>query len=356
MNLREVVLQPVAAAEEARFQRLMQAHHYLGALPKIGHTLWYVATWQAQWLALLSFSAAAWKCAARDAWIGWDFRHQYDRLHLIANNSRFLILPEHHVANLASRVLALSERRLAEDWPARFGYPLLLLETFVDPQRFHGTIYRAANWHELGETRGYRRTRTGYGAATGAAKRVFVRPLHARAQACLARPVLDPRYRHGAPRIMLSADQMLSLPECFADMPDPRRAQGRRHPLPTVLAIAAAATLCGMRGYKAISLWAQDLSQQARARFRCRYRNRNRRYEVPSRTVIREVLVRVDPDALNSALQRWNRQHAEDEALAIDGKTMCNAIDADGRQTHILGVVGHRSRTCRSQKKSVRCP
>ncbi len=85
--------------------------------------------------------------------IGWDFRHQYDRLHLVANNSRFLILPEYHVANLASRVLALSERRLASDWRERFGYPLLLLETFVDPRRFHGTIYRAANWRYVGDTR-----------------------------------------------------------------------------------------------------------------------------------------------------------------------------------------------------------
>ena len=114
MNLREIVVQPVAADEEERFRALMEAHHYLGALAKIGHTLWYVATWNGQWLALLSFSAAAWKCAARDAWIGWDFRHQYDRLHLVANNSRFLILPEYHYANLASRVLALSERRLAK--------------------------------------------------------------------------------------------------------------------------------------------------------------------------------------------------------------------------------------------------
>ncbi|HSQ07351.1 MAG TPA: Druantia anti-phage system protein DruA [Chromatiaceae bacterium] len=354
MNLREVIIQPVAATEEARFQTLMDAHHYLGALPKIGHTLWYVATWQGQWLALLSFSAAAWKCAARDAWIGWDFRHQYDRLHLIANNSRFLILPEHHYPNLASRVLALCEQRLAADWRERFGYPLLLLETFVDPRYFHGTLYRAANWCYVGDTRGFRRTRAGYSAAPAAAKRVFVRPLHANAQARLSRPILDPQYRHGAPRMMLSAEQMVSLSQCFAGIPDPRRGQGRRHPLPTVLAIAAAATLCGMRGYKAISLWAQDLSQQARARFRCRYRDH--RYLIPSRTVIREVLTRVAPDALGSALQRWNAQHADDEALAIDGKTMCNAIDDDGRQTHILGVVGHRSQTCYTQKKLAPCP
>ena len=145
------------------------------------------------------------------------------------------------------------------------------------------------------------------------------------------------------------------MPECFADIPDPRRGQGRRHPLPTVLAIAAGAILCGMRGYKAISLWAQDLSQQARARFRCRYRDR--RYLVPSRTVIREVLTRVDPDALErrpATLERCST--ADDEALAIDGKTMCNAIDADGRQTHILGVVGHQSQTCYTQKKSAPCP
>jgi hypothetical protein len=352
--LHEIVVRLVTSGEEDRFQRLMQVHHYLGALPKIGHTLWYVAIWRDQWLALLSFSAAAWKCVARDAWIGWDFRYQYDRLHLVANNSRFLILPEHHHRNLASRVLALCERRLVRDWPERFGYPLLLLETFVDPRHFHGTIYRAANWRYVGDTRGFRRTRAGYSDQPEASKYIFLRPLHPQAQAHLSRPVLDPQYRHGAPKIMLTAEQMRSLPDCFAAIPDPRRRQGRRHPLPVVLAIAAAATLCGMRGYKAISLWAEDLGQKARARFRCRYRQQ--RYQVPSRTVLREVLTRVDPVQLDRALQSWNVQFAGlDEGLAIDGKTMCNAIDDAGRQTHILGVVGHQTQTCYTQKKSASC-
>jgi hypothetical protein len=135
----------------------------------------------------------------RDAWIGWDFRHHYDRLHLIANNSRFPILPEHHLANLAPRVPASSERRLAKDRPERFSYPLLLLETVVDPQRFHGTIYRAANRHVVSDTRSFRRTRTVCGVATGAAKRVFVRPLNAQARACPSRPVLDPRVPSWSP-------------------------------------------------------------------------------------------------------------------------------------------------------------
>ena len=355
MNLHEIALRPVAAAEEKRFEALLQAHHSLGSLPKIGHTLWYVPTWHDRWLALLIFCAAALKCSARDHWIGWDFRRQYDRLHLIANNARFLILPGQHFPNLGSRILALCERRLAQDWLERFGHRLWLLETFVDPRYFHGTLYRAANWEYVGDTRGFRRTRGGYSATAQAPKRVFVRPLVTRVQARLSAPILDPAYRYGAPKLMLSADHMRSLPTFFAAIPDPRRAQGRRHPLPVVLAIATAAVLCGARGYKAISQWAKDLGQKARARFRCRYRNG--RYEVPSRTIFRDVLTRVDPPFLDRALQGWNAQYADaDEALAIDGKTMCNAIDEDGRQSHILGAVGHQSKICHTQKKLPLCP
>jgi hypothetical protein len=87
LHLQQVIVRPAHASEESRFQQWMQSSHYLGARPKIGNTLWYVATWEDEWLALLSFSAAALKCGARDRWIGWDFRHQYDRLNLIANNS-----------------------------------------------------------------------------------------------------------------------------------------------------------------------------------------------------------------------------------------------------------------------------
>ncbi len=94
----------------------MQAHHCLGALPKIGENLWYIVTWCDEWIALLSFSAAALKCAARDQWIGWRHRNQYDRLHLLANNSRFLILPDWHYPNLASKVLSVCKKRLSHDW------------------------------------------------------------------------------------------------------------------------------------------------------------------------------------------------------------------------------------------------
>mgnify|MGYP001820738324 FL=1 len=149
---------------------------------------------------------------------------------------------------------------------------------------------------------------------------------------------------------MLSAQQMKSLPDFFKEIPDPRRAQGRRHRLSTVLAIAAGATLCGMRGYLAIADWAKNLGKKARQRFGCRYENRC--YVVPSLSIIRDVLIRVDPVHLDRALQRWNQAYGRyDESLAIDGKTMCNAIDDQGYQTHIMSVVGHHSKACYTQKK-----
>lgn len=351
MDLQKITLQPIQPSEQKRFQSLMEVHHYLGALPKIGHTLWYVASHNDEWLALISFSAAAWKCAARDQWIGWRFRYQYDRLHLIANNSRFLILPEHHYPNLASRLLSLCERRISQDWQKNFGYPLLLLETFVDPAFFHGTIYRAANWEHVGSTRGYQRTQQGYSTTSQQPKQIYLRPLSPRSQTRLSQPILDPRYRHGTPKLMLTANQMRSLPDFFSNIPDPRRRQGRRHSLPCILAISAGAVLCGMEGYKAISGWADDLGQKARERFGCR--KRDGYYNVPSRTTFRETLISIDPEKLDFALQSWNEQFAEeDEGLAIDGKTMRNAIDEEGRQTHILGVVGHQTGRNYTKKKS----
>ena len=350
MDLREVVVRPVGRSEEQRYQDLMQEHHYLGRLPKISETLWYIALWRDQWTALLSFSSAAWKCSARDRWIDWSSRHQYNRLKLVSNNSRFLILPDWHVPNLGSRVLSLCQKRLPGDWREVFGHPLVLLETFVDPRRFRGTIYKSANWLYVGDTRGFRRTGKGYGAKAHSPKMVFLKPLHPDAQALLSRPFLEPPYGTGGAKMMLKAEQMRSLPQFFSDIPDPRRTHGRRHRLPTVLAIAAGAILCGMRGYRAISDWADSLGQKARERFNCR--REKGIFVVPSFYVIRDVLVRVGPSHLDSALKRWNETYGkEDTSLAIDGKTMCNAIDEEGRQAHIMSAIGHETKTCYTQKK-----
>ncbi len=278
----------------------MSEHHYLGRLPKISETIWYLALWQNQWVALLSFSAAAWKCAARDQWIGWNSRHQFDRLKLIANNSRFLILPDWHLPNLGSRILSLCQKRLPSDWQNTFGHPLVLLETFVDPQRFHGTVCRAANWILAGYTKGFRRSGKGYGAKTPSHKMIFLKPLQPDAQELLSRHILEPNLDTGAAKMTITADQMRALPQFFTDIPDPRRIQGRRHRLATVLAISAGAVLCGMRGYKAIADWANSLGQKARERFRCRVEKG--RCIVPSEYVVRDVLIRISSHSLSISI------------------------------------------------------
>ena len=175
MVLSEVAVDIVAVEDEARFRDLMQAPHYLGAVPGMGETVRYVAHHRGRWLAV--FSAPALKCGARDRWIGWDYGVQVGRLHLVTNNSRVLILPGGE-RNLGSRVLSLRARRLVNDWPARFGHDLLLAETFVDPAYFRGTVYRAANWIEVGRTRGFARRN--------------LRPQQALSLICLCRPPLFP--------------------------------------------------------------------------------------------------------------------------------------------------------------------
>ena len=327
----------------------MQAHHYLGASRPMGETLRYIAVYQYQWIALISFSSAALKCAARDQWIGWSYRHQFDRLNLVTNNSRFLILPRWHYPNLASRTLSLCQKRLQTDWVALFKHPLLLLETFVDPKHFRGTLYKAANWQYLGMTQGYSRQAKIY-RENASPKLIFAYPLQRNALQLLSNPVLKPDYQYGEPRLMLSADQMKTLPEVFSGLPDPRRGQGQRHRLSTILAISTGAVLCGRIGYKGIAQWAASLGQDARARFNCRYKQGT--YSVPSETTIRHVLINIAPDTLDDALRQWSSRYAQqDESLAIDGKTMRSAIDSDGKQTHIMSVIGHQSMACYRQKK-----
>jgi hypothetical protein len=176
----------------------MREHHYLGFQGWVGESLRYVAEWEGRWVALVGWCAAALKCAARDRWIGWPEVLQRQRLALIVNNARFLILPGPRVANLASRVLGLTLKRLSRDWQQVHGHPVFLAESFVDPQRFSGTCYRAAGWIRVGQTRGYGRRAAGY-QAHGEPKMVWLRPLVAHAAERLRSPVLAPPLAGGKP-------------------------------------------------------------------------------------------------------------------------------------------------------------
>ena len=145
----------VADQREAQLWReYVDRYHYLGYTPLPGAQMRYLVTSQRRVLAVVGFGASAWKAAPRDRFIGWSVAQREARLQLVVNNARFLILPWVQVRNLASTVLARSSRRLPDDWQARYGYRPLLLETFVQSDRFAGTSCRAANWTHVGQTQG----------------------------------------------------------------------------------------------------------------------------------------------------------------------------------------------------------
>ena len=145
-SLRAVRVRPTWGLEERRrWDHLVENHHYLPFQGLVGRGLRHVAELDGQWVALVGWQAGAFKLKARDGWIGWIPEQQFRRLHLIANNTRFVLLPGPHRPNLASRVLGLSLRRLSSDMRQLHGHPVLVAETFVDPSRFAGTCYRASN-------------------------------------------------------------------------------------------------------------------------------------------------------------------------------------------------------------------
>ena len=148
-------LKIVASRGESRtWNDLIHRFHYLGYQPLPGAQLRYLVDSDRGILGALGFGASAWKVAPRDQWIGWTSKQREERLHLIVNNARFLILPWVKSPNLASWILARCARRIAVDFESRYAYGPVLLETFVERERFRGTCYAAANWQYLGETQG----------------------------------------------------------------------------------------------------------------------------------------------------------------------------------------------------------
>jgi len=149
-----VRLELVERAGSALWNELIDRYHYLGYKPLPGAQLRYFAYAGERLVALLGFGAAAWQTAPRDAWIGWSSEQRQRNLGAVVNNARFLILPWVRVPHLASKLLALAARTLPQHWQARYGYRPLLLETFVEAERFNATCYQAANWVYVGDTQG----------------------------------------------------------------------------------------------------------------------------------------------------------------------------------------------------------
>ncbi len=159
------------------FNGLLARYHYLGHRNTVGENIRYLVRDRLGGPVVCAlFGSAAWRCAARDAFLGWDRAARERHLPGLTNNTRLLVLPWVEVPHLASHVLGLIGRRIRADWQAKYGHPVQALETFVDRERFQGACYRGANWRRLGATRGRTRNDRAHHIGT-AVKDVYLYPL-----------------------------------------------------------------------------------------------------------------------------------------------------------------------------------
>lgn len=358
--LRTVQVQVLDTPEQrARAQQLLAAHHYLGGVQAVGEQVHYaVSDAQGEWVAVLIFAAAAKHLRPRDQWIRWSDEQRRRRLALVVNNVRFLLLPERSVPNLGSVVLSRILARLSDDWQARYGHPVLVAETFVDPERFQGSVYRAAGWTELGLTKGHGRKSRDYYENHDRPKRLFARELVKNARRSLQAEHLKPALAAVEAKVpvrsTLKAAALKSLSDHFRAVPEYRRRMGQ-YPLYALLGITACAYLAGApRGQKDLAAFARRLSSHQRAALGVR-RNARDEYPAPSQPTFSRMFAHVAEQAIEAALLAHQAQvrgaPPKDEIVVLDGKVpkhsgglnVVTAVTAPG--LHYLGseVVADKS-------------
>ena len=328
--------------EIPRVQSLFRRHHYLGGLRPVGERLYYIAKDACnRWLAVLVFSAPAKHLRDRDRWIGWTEEQRRRRLSLLTNNSRFLIVPKCSVPNLGSRVLRLTLERLPEDWRNQYGHRVEVVETFVDPERFCGTVYTASGWTELGQTDGWGRVRRDYYVKHDKPKRLFVRAL--RPQSCRSlqaehlKPDLALVEAAVPPRCTRRVKEIGSILEHFKKLPE-YRARVESYPLFSLAALILLAMLCeAPRGQTDLAKFAGTLNQGQRRALGIR-RNPKGKYPAPSQSTFSRFFAEIDPRKLQETLlqiQTLVRGPApKNELVVMDGKE-----PRHGSGTSVLSAV-----------------
>ncbi len=325
----------VAAPEEhAWFDQRMADHHYLGAGRPVGDYLRQIVEVRGRPAALLVWGPACYALKDRDRWIGWSANHRVERLKLIVQNRRFLILEERGAApNLASRTMGAALRALPAHWRQSFGHRPLLAETFTDPEAYEGTCYKASNWQPAGTSAGYSRHRADFYVPNDRPKKLWLYELAPRARQHLKAVDLPADCQAGviAPPggvLPVAQPQMLSLLEVLRRAPDPR-GKNTRLRIGPVLALVALALLAGRRDIAEIARFAQTLSQAQRRQLGLpRKKGAKAFWQVPTYSVFYQVLTRMDAEAFARLLDEWLRQQAGSlpSALALDGKMIRERI------------------------------
>jgi hypothetical protein len=325
----------VARGKDAEwFDQQLGEHHYLGAGQPVGDYLRQVVALAGKPVALLVWGPACYALKDRDLWISWSACQRVERLKLIVQNRRFLVLgAKGQAPNLASQAMGAALRALRGQWQDGFGYRPLLAESFTDPEAYAGTAYKASNWEAVGWSVGYRRHRADFYVPNDRPKRLWLRSLAPEAREQLRARELPAECRGGlvvapAGQLPLKQPEVDSLREVFIKAPDPRAANTRYRMAP-VLVIVALALLAGRREIAEIARFATTLTQAQRRRLGLPRKKGTRAfYQVPGYDVFYQVLTRMDPQVFAERLSQWLLERAGSLpcALAMDGKMIRDHI------------------------------
>jgi len=319
--------------EQNRFNQLLADLHPNDQPKRVGHELRLAIEQEGEWVGLMLWSSACQRLQDRDEWIGWNNAQRAQRLKLIVQLKRYLLLHEKGAQpNLASEALAAGTRALPRLWESAFGYLPLLAESFSDIEAHAGTCYRAAGWTPVGLSKGYAKHRADLFVHHGRPKKLWVRPLRKKAPQWLPALQLPKAYRrgetacaHGAMPVELP--QMRSLAQVLRTVADPR-AKNRVFLLGPILTVVAMALLSGARNIAQLQRFAWRLKGVHRAALGFRRRPGKKTCRMPSYSVFRDVLKALDLDAFARVLNEWLLARREElpRALALDGKMIRDTI------------------------------
>ena len=319
--------------EQERFNQLLKEKHPQQNPKRVGHDLRVIVEVEGEWVALLVWSSPCQRLQDRDEWIGWTNAQRAQRLKLVVQLRRYLLLHKAGTRpNWASEILAASLRVLPAMWTHRHGFEPLLAESFSDIEAYAGTCYRASGWKAAGLSKGYAKHRGDLYRFHGRPKKLWVKPLHPKAVAWLRAPHLPESYEVGATanaqgQMPLRERQIYSLSEALRRTPDPR-AKNRQYPLGAILSVIAMALLSGARDLSQIHRFSWRLRAVHRAALGFRRKPGTAAYQMPGYSVYRDLLIALDLEAFAQRLTDWLAAHRGSlpTALALDGKMIRETI------------------------------
>ena len=358
--LKDLIVRPLKDEELSRAGELLEQEHYLGDCPK-GCQLLQVIEYQGHWVALLDWGPACWKLADREAHIGWTPQQRAERLGLIVQNRRFLVLGKERMPNLASRALGLALKALPEHWQERHGYRPLMAETFTDIEQFEGTCYKASNWEPLGLTKGFQRHRADFFQKHGRPKKLWIKSLNRNSRRILTAMDVPKAYQsalnYNTPErdLALKKTQMESLLNHFREhFEDPRR-NNRSYRASSLLVFITMALFAGRDTLTAIQRYGNLLTEQQRLWLGFPLKTGTKTRKVPSWHALHNFLTQIDPKAFSECLNLWlgSNLGTLPRALAIDGKWIRNralSLCISDHETGAPVAIGFAAELCKTDE------